>query len=437
MRNERTAPFSVALESENIDLREISRLANFGVPDGLRLRPIYWKLMLGYLPTDRKLWESTLKDMRDLYDTYVHQFFIKVRKSTEDVCVDPLSDEPINDKGPSDSAWAEYQKNAKLLIEIDKDVRRTHPMVQFFRCDPEYLAKFGVTQKDIGSYQSNVGDKSPAIKFSSLTNNSEKGTIFNPPERNRARLNGLLTDFDRLANGTFGGILDKPQVSQHHAALVRMLMLFARLNTAIQYVQGLNELVSMIYYVFYTECEPEERQYAEADAFWCFVNLMSAVGDIYTVGLDGDVIGIRGHMSRLMKGIEARYPACHKHLSSLGIPADFFAIRWFTLLLAGEFELPDAVRVWDTVLGGRVNGPDGVMDRLQAVCVTMIGFVEDDLLQCGYSETITMLQKYPVVDVNHLLGFAVPKEVTAANNVVSNSEGPASPGGVEGAYRGF
>ena len=58
----------------------------------------------------------------------------------------------------------------------------------------------------------------------------------------------------------------------HGDALTRILYIYGKLNTGIRYVQGMNELLSNIYYVLYSS---EQRDTAESDSFFCFVNLMS------------------------------------------------------------------------------------------------------------------------------------------------------------------
>ncbi len=432
-KTERVQRFEACIEGEvdgTIDMDRVAEFSNVGIPDAAHLRPLYWKVLLGYLPTDRSKWDETLTDMRKLYNNYIKAFLIDCRK--EMTVSDPLGcsmNDPLaalepktpateNTEGTPETPWDEYQLNVELMSDIDKDVRRTHPDIHFFQSDPAYLRKYGVITGDIASYQADAEGQSPQrVQFTNLTPKTpnERGNVFEG-SRPRTRLRALpksLSDHDRLANGTFGGLLDKPQVSSHHAALVRILLVFARTNVAIKYVQGLNELASVIYYVFYTDAAPEERQHAEADAFWCFFNLMSPVMDLYTKDLDGDKSGLRGNMDSMMETLAAKDPTVHAHLERLGIPPDFFAIRWFTLLMGGEFALPDVVRVWDSLLstfGGACGGD--LLAHLRRVAVSMIVSIRDILLSLDYSGTIQTLQKFPAsVDLNMILRGAMPDEV--------------------------
>lgn len=67
----------------------------------------------------------------------------------------------------------------------------------------------------------------------------------------------------------------------------RALFVFAKLNPGLTYVQGMNEIYAPLYYVFKTsehgefgeQNETGSTIHAEADAFFCFVDLMSEFRD--------------------------------------------------------------------------------------------------------------------------------------------------------------
>lgn len=57
----------------------------------------------------------------------------------------------------------------------------------------------------------------------------------------------------------------------------RALFVFAKLNPGLRYVQGMNELLAPLYYQFRTDRESAEH--AEADAFYCFMDLIAEFRD--------------------------------------------------------------------------------------------------------------------------------------------------------------
>ena len=52
-----------------INLAELRQLSIMGVPEELRVRGLYWKLLLGYLPAKRDSWEDTLSGHRQTYQS--------------------------------------------------------------------------------------------------------------------------------------------------------------------------------------------------------------------------------------------------------------------------------------------------------------------------------------------------------------------------------
>ena len=103
-------------------------------------------------------------------------------------------------------------------------------------------------------------------------------------------------DFNGLEDEHYDGGTGLP--SHHQMALTRVLFVFARLNPGIRYVQGMNEVLAPIYYVFKLDPCADSSAEAEADAFWCFHALMSTLRDVYDVTQDDFDQGTRATYRR-------------------------------------------------------------------------------------------------------------------------------------------
>lgn len=57
----------------------------------------------------------------------------------------------------------------------------------------------------------------------------------------------------------------------------------------------MNEVLGPIYYCFATDPDGEWSRHAEADAFFCFTNLMSEIRDVFIKSLDKSDTGIGTH----------------------------------------------------------------------------------------------------------------------------------------------
>lgn len=176
----------------------------------------------------------------------------------------------------------------------------------------------------------------------------------------------------------------------------RMLFIYAKLNPGQGYVQGMNEIIGPIYYVFASN--DDHAEFAEADCFWCFTALMSEIRDFFIKSLDESENGIRGMMNRLSKMLEHKDLPVFNRLKDQGIFPTYYSFRWLTLMLSQEFSLPDVLRLWDSILSDESR-----FDYLIYVCCAMIILVRDQLLENDFEHNVKMLQSFPSTDINFVL----------------------------------
>jgi hypothetical protein len=61
-------------------------------------------------------------------------------------------------------------------------------------------------------------------------------------------------------------------IETHADILHRILFIYAKLNPSIIYIQGMNEILAVLYYCFLNDTIP--NKYHESDLFFTFQNLM-------------------------------------------------------------------------------------------------------------------------------------------------------------------
>eukprot|EP00775_Hariotina_reticulata_P013965 gene13965-14079_t len=195
---------------------------------------------------------------------------------------------------------------------------------------------------------------------------------------------------------------DSVEAEQHRKEMKRCLFMYAKLNPGLRYIQGMNELLAPLYYMFSTDPDSTSARYAEADAFYCFVDLISEFRDHFCQQLDNSSSGIKATISKLVTVLQAHDAELADHLQRHKVDPQFFAFRWITLLLTQEFPFPDAVRIWDTLL----SDPGGRLDCLLRVCVALLRHVREQLLAGDFAVIVKTLQRYPSVDVDLILRSA-------------------------------
>lgn len=347
--DEKRSDLAFELSQKEINLEKLQRMASSGLPDGRGLRATAWKLLLGYLPSTRELWEKEQTENRLKYAKLKEELLsspsevarrkgeaLSSKEQHGDNYVDgPLirheishEDHPLS-LGKA-SVWHQYFQYTEIAEQIDRDLQRTHPDMKFFS-----------------------GDTPLSLK--------------------------------------------------NREAMRNILLLFAKLNPAIRYVQGMNEVLAVIYYVFSTDTDEQNAANIEADSFSCFVRLLSDSVDHFCQQLDNSSVGIHSTLSRLLDLLKANDEELWRHLEfTTKVNPQFYAFRWITLLLTQEFNLKSILRIWDSFL----SNPYGVQEMLLRVCCAMLLCVKSRLMSGDFVANLKLLQHYPEINIEYLLQVA-------------------------------
>jgi len=337
---------SASTAAPEIDMPNLRALASAGLPE--KIRAVAWKLLLGYLPPRRCEWAATLAEKRGRYAEFCSSFVVAA---------------PGGDGGGS--------------------APRAFP-----------------TGGEEEGVRGGGGDDHPL----SQAPDSRWGSFFRDADlvaqiaRDVARTHPGM-HFFRKSGGSTGR-------ASRRSEMARALLVFAKLNPGLSYVQDMNEVLAPLFYHCALEEEEEEGggggegtpeagaeaattatataaaaeggtsnplssslpappalsppSRAEADAFWCLVALMGDFRDNFLADLDRSPAGVAGSLARVERALRAADPALAAHvLDRNGMSPHFFAFRWVSLLLTQEFELPDVARLWDYLLAVSGGGGEG------------------------------------------------------------------------------
>ena len=115
--------------------------------------------------------------------------------------------------------------------------------------------------------------------------------------------------------------------------------------------------------------------------------------------------------------MESHDPELNARLTQLDVKAEYYGIRWLTMLLAQDFELPELLRIWDTMLavgcrtvpgtgpetaadgspGAAEGAPRGTfsalgLDFVENFCCGMILRQRRQLLDASFERCLELLQ---------------------------------------------
>eukprot|EP00249_Psilotum_nudum_P019955 c27495_g1_i1 orf=620-2161(+) len=342
----RVGQFYTELSRKSICIPDLQRLASQGIPDYGGIRAMTWKLLLGYLPTNHNLWGVEL-----------------VRKRAE---------------------YAAFQM--ELLVTPSEVTRR----------------------KDCGDSLGSIQETKGLLQRHEITHEDHPLSLGKTSVWNQYFLDSEVCEqIDRDVKRThpdmhfFCG--DSAVSIENQESMKRALFIFAKLNPGIRYVQGMNEVLAPLFYVFKTDPDEGNSANAEADAFFCFVILLSGFRDHFCQQLDNSAVGIRSTIARLTILLRRQDEELWRHLELTSkVNPQFFAFRWITLLLTQEFSFPDCLRLWDSLL----SNLDGPLEILLRVCCAMLISVRSHLLAGDFTSNLKLLQHYPSVDIHRLLQLA-------------------------------
>ncbi|KAK4433815.1 TBC1 domain family member 13 [Sesamum alatum] len=335
------------LSRKVINMGELRRLASQGIPGAAGIRATVWKLLLGYLPPDRSLWPSELAKKRSQYKHFREELLMNPSEITR-----------------------RLEKSSTENNELDGS--------------PGFLTRSEVTH---GEHPLSLGKNSIWNQF------FQDSEIVQQIDRDVKRTHPDIHFFS--GDSTFA--------ISNQEALRNILIVFAKLNPGIKYVQGMNEILAPLFYVFKNDPDEENSASAEADTFFCFVELLSGFRDNFVQQLDNSVVGIRSTLTRLSQLLKEHDEELWRHLEiTTKVNPQFYAFRWITLLLTQEFNFTDSLFIWDALL----SDPDGPQETLLRICCAMLIIVRKRLLAGDFTSNLKLLQHYPSTNISHLLYVA-------------------------------
>ncbi|RWR74566.1 Rab-GTPase-TBC domain-containing protein [Cinnamomum micranthum f. kanehirae] len=345
----RQAQLLAELSSKVVSLTEVRRLASQGIPDGAGIRSTVWKILLGYLPADRGLWATELAKKRAQYALF-----------KEELLVNP----------------------SEIARRLDKSIDNGNEAAN---CEGSgMLPRSEITH---GEHPLSLGKTSVWNQF------FQDSEIIEQIDRDVMRTHPDLHFFSG----------DSFFAKSNQEALRHILIVFAKLNPGIRYVQGMNEVLAPLFYVFRNDPDEENAASAEADTFFCFVEVLSGFRDHFCQQLDNSVVGIRSTITRLSQLLKEHDEELWRHLEvTTKVNPQFYAFRWITLLLTQEFNFADSLHIWDTLL----SDPEGPQETLLRICCAMLILIRRRLLAGDFTSNLKLLQNYPSANISHLLYVA-------------------------------
>ena len=132
--------------------------------------------------------------------------------------------------------------------------------------------------------------------------------------------------------------------------LRRILFFYSKRNTDVGYVQGLNEIVAIIYYIFSLDENIYIKPFVESDTFFCFEILMEEIKPVFmmhNVNYSQLFISMQiRHINDILKETE---PDLFDYFGKINLVMDVFLMRWLMVLFTHEFTFEGSITFFDRI----------------------------------------------------------------------------------------
>ena len=226
----------------------------------------------------------------------------------------------------------------------EETVKATYNDLELFRSDIE-LATKEAKQMRLSVIRNETSSFVPTASDIALTFVGNK-EIMNEIMRDVNRTRAELKFFSQTKDGA----------TKHADVLAKMLFIYTKRYPDTGYVQGMNELLAVLYFCF-QGLEPSpyvEARFIESDIYFAFESLMKAMQECY--------YWYNEKIESLKEILELVDPTLQEVLDMHKIEHHFYGIRWFRVLMSQEFNIEDTLRLWDCLLVAdyQTKGPVGM-----------------------------------------------------------------------------
>ena len=387
------APMSDRQVAEFLDVFSLEgRAFTLAMDGGLRtssIRGLVWRHFLGVATGPTETWPAQLEEHKAQYELHHEKYCADPSTAADGLDLSLSNPLSVDESSP----WSAYFETRALREEIDKDLSRLHPGIDFYA--------------------------RPDVQRSMLSI-LVVWAMINPELSYRQGMHELLAPLVKVtlqeAEEAASALAADGAAGTHCPSVVRRLL---------------------------------SLDAAEAASWALFSALMRTMRPWFEPGRVVPEAGKRPsplqttctHIhDTLLRRVD---PELHRRLGALQIEPQLYLLRWLRLLFGREFHEEDVRLVWDAVLaygcsgdvcelGGTLTLPGGTLTLPGYFCVAMLLYVRETLMAHDFAAVMKRLQKFPPVeDIHRLVKRALhlsQADATAANGLppLAQASQPAS-----------
>ena len=195
---------------------------------------------------------------------------------------------------------------------------------------------------------------------------------------------------------------------KNYDTLRRILFFYAKEHQDINYVQGMNEIIAIIFYIFSKDDNPfYTKNYMESDSYYTFGKLMDEIKDIFKMeNIEYSQLYIKEIIDEIKKILKKVDYKLSNYFDEIGLEIDNFVMRWILVLFAQEFTIDVAVNFWDRLFTQK--------NKIKFICYISAAIIEknkDIIMKLDASEIMDWAQelqnKMNEIDISNIVQLAL------------------------------
>ncbi|KAH0793154.1 TBC1 domain protein [Histomonas meleagridis] len=187
----------------------------------------------------------------------------------------------------------------------------------------------------------------------------------------------------------------------HMRRIERALYIFSKCNPSLSYMQGFNEIISVLYYVVASSIIVFNYNWnkGEAITFYLFQQILavSNLHELYTTTDQSSLI--YRQLNNFMSLLSVKLPIAASKIKRLNIHPMQFGFKRLTLMFSQDFEIPMLIVLWDSLF-------THLNELIEYECYVLIGYIsiiEDLLIEDDYSMSVEVLLKLKICDSSKIV----------------------------------
>ena len=193
----------------------------------------------------------------------------------------------------------------------------------------------------------------------------------------------------------------------NYDVLRRILFFYANEYKDVAYVQGMNEIIALIFYIFSKDDNPFIKEYVESDAYYTFELLMAQIKNIFLLeNEDYSQLFVSVQINEIKKILKNDEPQLFNYFHQINLEIDNIVMRWILVLFAQEFTIDLAVNFWDRLFTQK--------DKIKFICYISAAIIKNNknnLMTMDLGEIMEWGQqlqnKMSEVDINNIVKIAL------------------------------